>query len=313
MTIPKYDEIMPYALQSLKEDEMQSARSLEPLLAEKFNLTENEIAKKYESGNGAIFLDRIGWALSFLTLAGLAYRPKRGLYNITDQGKQFIDKPNALKTFVKSEIAKRETIRKQETIETAASSVEQIDLSEVTPQEALNQAYENIQTSVYDLILDTILSKKPYEFEKLVVNLLDKMGYGGQLADSATVTQPTNDGGIDGIIKEDVLGLGKIHIQAKRYARGNRVGREEVQKFVGALAVAESNKGVFITTSYFSDGAIEYAKNLHGSTNLVLIDGQKLAEYIYEYGLGMQVEQSIEIKKLDADFWDEMQDDDNIK
>ena len=134
------------------------------------------------------------------------------------------------------------------------------------------------------------------------------MGYGGEVKAAGEVTQYSNDKGIDGIIKEDVLGLGRIHIQAKRYARENTVGREEVQKFVGALAVAQSNKGVFITTSSYSKGAIKYAENLNGTTTLVLIDGNKLAEYIYQYSLGMQTEQTIEIKKLDSDFWDSIDD-----
>ena len=139
-------------------------------------------------------------------------------------------------------------------------------------------------------------------------DLLQAMGYGGQVKDAGEVTQYANDDGIDGVIKDDVLGLGRVHIQAKRYARDNTVGREEVQKFVGALAVAQSKKGVFITTSRHSPGAIEYADSLHGSTTVVLIDGEQLAAYIYDYGLGMQVEQTIEIKKLDSDFWDKMQD-----
>jgi len=140
------------------------------------------------------------------------------------------------------------------------------------------------------------------------VLLLERMGYGGQVKDAGEVTQASNDGGIDGVIKEDVLGLGRIHIQAKRYDRNNTVGREEIQKFVGALAVAQSNKGIFITTSNYSKGAVEYASSLHGSTTLVLIDGFQLARYIYDYNLGMQTEQTIEIKKMDSDFWDTMQD-----
>ena len=114
------------------------------------------------------------------------------------------------------------------------------------------------------------------------------MGYGGEVKNAGKVTQYTNDGGIDGVIKEDVLGLGRIHIQAKRYNRNNTVSREEIQKFVSALAVAQSNKGVFITTSTYSQCAIAYAASLHGTTTLVLIDGLKLAQYIYDYGLGMQ-------------------------
>ncbi len=135
------------------------------------------------------------------------------------------------------------------------------------------------------------------------------MGYGGEIKNSGLVTKVSNDGGIDGIIKEDVLGLGRIHIQAKRYRLETAIGREEIQKFVGALVVAQSNKGVFITTSRYSRGAVEYAENLNGATTVVLVDGEKLAEFIYDFSLGMQIEQTIEIKRLDAEFWDSMKDD----
>lgn len=131
------------------------------------------------------------------------------------------------------------------------------------------------------------------------------MGYDGEIKDSGFVTKASNDEGIDGIIKEDVLGFGRI--QAKRYKLDICIGREDIQKFVGALA-SKSNKGVFITTSYFSKGAIDYVKNLHSSTTIVLNDGEKLAEYIYDYGLGMQIEDTLQIKKLDADYWDSMKD-----
>ena len=182
-------------------------------------------------------------------------------------------------------------------------------MSDLTPQELLEESYDNIRQSTYEAILDGIMSKTPREFEHLVVKLLEKMGYGGQVTAPGEVTPASNDGGIDGVIKEDVLGLGRIHIQAKRYDRRRTVKRDEIQKFVGALAVAQSNKGVFITTSSYSKGAIEYAESLHGTTMLVLIDGQRLAEYMYDFNLGVQREQTIEIKKIDGDFWDAMQDD----
>ncbi len=308
MTIPKYDEIIPVALDYLADSGLSKYRDLEEPLAQVFELTEEQIVLEYESGNGAMFLDRISWALSYLTMAGLLERPKRGQYLITDLGKKYVGKAKELKQFVKQKISARGQSKKASALAGKLSNSGGSDISEITPHEALDQAFENIRTSSYETIIDTILSKTPYEFEKLVVKLLDKMGYGGQVKDAAEVTQTSNDGGIDGIIKEDVLGLGKIHIQAKRYARENSVGREEIQKFVGALAVAQSNKGVFITTSSYSKGAMDYANSLHGSTNVVLIDGIKLAEYIYTYSLGMQTEQVVEIKKMDADFWDAMQD-----
>ncbi|MCG7980281.1 MAG: restriction endonuclease [Candidatus Thiodiazotropha endolucinida] len=307
MTIPKYDELMPGVLEYLSENGLTRYRDLEAPLAHDFGLDDKEVTKEYESGNGKIFLDRISWALSYLALSGLVVRPKRGYCDITDLGKMYLGKSDEIKQFVKQKITERQESMKAGAFKEEVTLSENDVLSGVTPLEALEQAYYDIKSTTYETIIDAILSKSPYEFEKLVVKLLGKMGYGGKVKDAAQVTQSTNDKGIDGIIKEDVLGLGKIHIQAKRYARDNSVGREEIQKFVGALAVAESNKGVFITTSNYSKGAQDYVNSLHGSTNVVLIDGEMLAEFIYTYSLGMQVEKIVEIKKLDADFWDAMQ------
>ncbi|MDH5423749.1 MAG: restriction endonuclease [Gammaproteobacteria bacterium] len=311
MSVPKYDEIMPAVLAELAKPNigMLEWKSLEDPLAKYFDLTEEEKNTEYESGNGRVFLDRIGWALSYLAISKLIERPKRGYCEITKVGLSLVGKKDEIKAHVKGKITEHDAQRKAN--KEADDSVEPGPVlnSEVTPDEALNQAAQNIRDNVYEDILDTILSKKPYEFERLVVRLLEKMGYGGVVKNAGQVTQQSNDGGIDGIIKEDVLGLGRIHIQAKRYKRDSVIGREDVQKFVGALAVAQSNKGVFITTSSYSKAAIEYADNLNGSTNVVLIDGARLAEFIYDYDLGMQTEQSVIIKRMDSDFWDKMQDD----
>lgn len=309
--IPRHDEIRFPALELLVDGAPRRPRDIEQPLAEHFGLTEEEIGRLYESGNGPMFFDRIGWALSYMSMAGLLDKPKRGIYQINDTGRRLLAAPDKLDEFIRERIE----ARRQEQNAAQAESLTEGDgatddeASELTPQERLYQSYENIRQSVFEEILDTILSKSPRAFEDLVVKVLQRMGYGGQVKDSGKVTQYTNDGGIDGVIREDILGLGRIHIQAKRYARTKTVGREEIQRFVGALAVAQSNKGVFITTSSYSPGAREYAGSLHGSTQLVLVDGQQLAEFIYDYGLGMQVEQTIEIKRLDGDFWDAMQDD----
>lgn len=312
MSIPKYNEIMPNILRYLDAHGEQKFRNLELPLAAEFGLTDKQVAQEYYSGNGAVFLDRISWALSYLTNSGLTERPRRGVYKNTEAAQKFLGKSSSeIQKHVKEQMALRVAEQK------AKKAVEGVDVesadllptSNQTPQEMLNTAYESIRQSTYDQIIDTVLSKTPSEFEGLVVKLMELMGYGGQVKNAGTVTQASNDGGIDGIIKEDVLGLGKIHIQAKRYARNNTVGREEVQKFVGALAVAQSNKGVFITTSSYSSGAIAYADGLNGTTNLVLINGEQLAKYIYDYSLGMQTKQHIEIKEMDSDFWDGMQND----
>lgn len=311
MTIPRYDEIMRHALDLLKDGSEKRPKHLEKPLAGHFGLTEEELSQMYASGNGPVFLDRISWALSYLNMAGLVARPKRGHYRISEPGLDLVSKPEKIKKYVQLKIKERELQKKKTELTTKEEELTEsiaVEASGLTPQERLYESYEKIRQSSYGDILDAILSKSPRDFEHLVVKLLERMGYGGEVERPGEVTPASRDGGIDGVIKEDILGLGRIHIQAKRYARSNTVGREEIQKFVGALAVAQSNKGVFITTSSYSSSAIEYAASLHGSTTLVLIDGQQLAKYMYDYNLGMQPEQTIEIKKMDNDFWDAMQD-----
>lgn len=308
MAIPKHDKIRVPVMELLNKNGTMKLRDFIEPLSEHFRLTDEEVNAMYPSGNGHIFYDRVSWALSYLNMAGLLDKPKRGMYKINDSGIHLLRTPEKVDKYIEEQLEKREPTRQKKKTTEEQLTIDESS-SELTPQEKLYSSFSNIRKSVYTEILNTILTKTPTAFEKLVVLLLQKMGYGGEIENSGLVTKVSNDGGIDGIIKEDVLGLGRIHIQAKRYKIDSSIGREEIQKFVGALAVAQSNKGVFITTSYYSKGAIEYANNLNGSTTLVLIDGKQLAEYIYDYGLGMQVEQTIEIKKLDADFWDSMKDD----
>jgi restriction system protein len=302
MAIPRYDELQFPILEILSDGNEKKGLELVHPLSQKFNLSENEINKMYESGNGPIFKDRIQWALSYLNLAGLVDKPKRGIYKINKEGRSQLNSESKFKTYIKKKLASRDSNKKTEKLESEPLN------SELTPEESLFSSYEGIKKSIYREIIDTILSKTAREFEKLVVDLLQKMGYGGEVENSGMVTQYSNDQGIDGIIKEDILGFGRIYIQAKRYSTGNNISREEIQKFVGALAVAQSDKGAFITTSEFTKGAYQYVQNLT-SSKIVLINGEKLARYIYDYEIGMQTERTIVIKKLDSDFWDNLQDD----
>jgi len=301
VAIPKHDQIRVPALSLLAERGQLKLREFEAPLAKHFDLSDDEIQEEYESGNGKIFYDRISWALSYMNMAGLLSKPKRGVYEISNLGMDKLKNPESINQFIAAEVAK-----KQESKPNKPSKVV-IDDANLTPQEELYESAKKIREARYQELIDTIHSKTPREFESQVVMLLQKMGYGGEVKQSGLVTSYTNDGGIDGVIKEDVLGFGRIHIQAKRYAQENSVGRQEIQSFVGALAVAQSNKGVFITTSSFSKGAVQYAEGLNGSTTLILIDGQKLAEYLYEYGVGVQIEHTVQIKKLDSEFWDSME------
>ncbi len=307
MSVPKYYEIQIPALKLLTDGKARRRFEIEEPLSVYFNLSEEEKEQMYDSGNGPIFTDRVQWALSYLNMAGLVSKPKRGLYQINDAGRKILETPNKLKEYIAEKLQTREPTKKKNS-NSKEIQTQQIE-ADSTPEEALYISYQGIRNSIYREIIDTILSKNPREFEKLVVQLLQKMGYGGQIKNSGQVTQYSNDKGIDGIIREDILGFGRINIQAKRYAIENKVPREDIQKFVGALAVAQSDKGVFITTSDFTKGAYEYAQSLNFSTKIVLINGDKLAEYIYNHNLGVQSERIIEIKKLDSDFWDNMIDD----
>lgn len=309
MTIPHFDDLRkPIVMLASDGKVWKKSDFTEPLITH-FKLTDKEASEEYESGSGLIFVDRISWALSYFALTGILDRPKRGYYVISPLGKSFLDKTNKeINVFVKQKMAERQAEKLNENELEQSIQDTTISQNTNTPQEQLYASYETIRQETYNEILDTLLTKTPMAFERLVVELLQKMGYGGAVEKAGRVTQYAKDGGIDGEIYEDVLGLGRIHIQAKRYQKSNTIGRPDIQSFAGALLGDNANKGVFITTSRFSAEAIAYAQNL-SNARIVLIDGQKLAEYIYKYGLGVQVEQTISIKKLDTDYWNNMPDD----
>lgn len=307
--IPKYEEIQVPILKELSTGITLRAKDLHAPLAKHFGLTQNEINAWYPSGNRQIFLDRISWALSYLFIAGLVEKPQRGDYQISKKGLSMLAEctEEQIKHFVKASVFERLQKKKPkypETNDSHSSSIENDD--ERTPEEELSDSYERIKQNIQSQILTTILSKKPQEFERLVVKLLQAIGYGGEVKNSGTVTQLSNDGGIDGTIKEDALGFNHISIQAKRYALDNTVGRAELQSFVGAVSVTPSKKGVFITTSDYTPRAIEYVGNLNGTPTIILINGQQLVEYIYDYGVGLQTEKVLKIMKMDMDYWDNM-------
>ena len=309
--IPQFDEIRIQALKILKDGAVMRPKELRIPLAEHFNLTDEEMNTWYPSGNGEIFLDRITWALSYLYIAGLVEKPKRGDYKISDKGLSMLSSctDEQINEYVKSTVNANTHKKISKTKDETVNPADPVNDNELTPQESLDNSYNNIKQSIQSEILTTILGKKPQEFERLVVKLLQAMGYGGEIKNSGTVTKLSNDGGIDGIIKEDILGFNHISIQAKRYALDNNVGRNEVQSFVGAVAGTPSKKGVFITTSDFTKGALEYVESLNGSPTIILINGHQLTEYIYDFGLGLQTEKVFKVMKMDMDYWDSMDDD----
>ncbi len=308
--IPQFEEIRIEVLKELKSGKVMRMRDLKLLLAKHFHLTQEEMNAWYPSGNGEIFYDRISWALSYLFIAGLVEKPQRGDYKISEKGLSMLSTctEKQINEYVRATVNARTREKSKSKDEKNVSHPTATD-NERTPEEDLGDSYDRIKQNIQSQILTTILSKQPQEFERLVEKLLQTMGYGGEIKNSGIVTRLSNDGGIDGIIKEDILGFNHISIQAKRYALNNNVKRNEVQSFVGAVAGTPSKKGVFITTSDFTKGAIEYVESLNGSPTIILINGQQLTDYIYDYGLGLQTEKVLKIMKMDTDYWDAMEND----
>lgn len=306
--IPQFDEMRIQALKELKTGVIMRAKDLRIPLAKHFQLTEEEKCARYPSGSGEIFLNRISWALSYLFIAGLVEKVQRGDYKISEKGLSMLSSytEEQINKFVKETVNAKAPKRGSKNKNAKNISSHEGNDDERTPEEELEDSYNRIKQNVQSQILTTILSKQPQEFERLVVKLLQAMGYGGEVKNSGIVTKLSNDGGIDGIIKEDILGFNHISIQAKRYSIGNNVQRHEVQSFVGAVAGTPSKKGVFITTSDYTKGAMNYVESLNGSPTIILINGQQLTEYIYDYALGLQTEKVLKVMKMDMDYWDAM-------
>jgi len=273
------------------------------ILSEQFKLTEEEKKELLPSGQTFVFGSRVGWARTYLKKAGLIDSPKRGIVLLTQRGKNVL-KENPLDVNVKylrkfPEFIEFQTTKKEELHDVNIPVIE--EAKQQTPEELLEFGYQTIRKSIEQEILGKLKAVTPAFFEKIVVELLVKMGYGGSLQDAGKAVGKSNDEGIDGVIKEDKLGLDVIYIQAKRWE--GVVGRPELHKFVGALAGQGAKKGIFITTSYFSKEASDYVPR--NETKIVLIDGARLAQYMIDYNLGVSVQNTYEIKKIDSDYFEE--------
>ena len=301
MSIPDFQTIMLPLLEVASDEQEHYIHDAVEKLATYFKLTEEEKTKLIPSGQQPRFYNRISWARTYLKKAGLIENPKRGYFKITSRGKDVLNsKPTRidmkfLKQFPEY-IEFKQTSRKNGEEET-----ENIE-NELTPEEALDDAYQKIRDDLSVELLNYVINSTPGFFEKLVVELLVNMGYGGSRRDAARAVGQSGDEGIDGIIDEDRLGLDTIYIQAKKWKDDISIGRPEIQKFVGALQGQRAKKGIFITTSHFTKTATEYVTNI--DTKVVLIDGQRLTELMIDYGVGVAHSTTYEIKSLDTDYFE---------
>lgn len=231
--------------------------------------------------------------------AGLIETPQRGRYRITEEGQMALSSGEKIDL---NYLERYEPFKSFHSATTEGSPEVAEDASDESPMEVLDAAFKQVNATLASELMDEVMKLSPSEFEKLVVKLLLKMGYGSGIDEAGMVTQQSNDGGIDGIIKEDQLGFSNIYIQAKQWATDQTVGKPEIQKFVGALTGQQAQKGLFITTAKFSSGALQYAGNLLG-TKVVLVDGNALTRLMIKHNVGVSVEHVYEVKRLDSDFF----------
>ena len=298
--IPDYQSIMSPLLDLAGDNEIHRVRDAVDLLAQQFSLTDEEKREVIPSGRVSRFHNNVMWARTYLKKAGLLEDPKRGEFRITERGRQVLAGGHGsvgvkfLERF--DEFRKFKTARRAPRPDAPATNV---DLPEETPEDALQAAYQTLRDSVAGDLLDQIRRSSPAFFERLVVDVLVAMGYGGSRREAGEAIGQAGDEGIDGIIKEDGLGLDIIYLQAKRWK--NTVGRPEVQQFAGALHGKRARKGVFITTSSFSREARDYVDKI--DTKVILIAGTRLAELMIDYGVGVTTDATYEVKRLDADYF----------
>ena len=302
MPIPDFQSIMLPLLTYIADQQEHSSPGVIDSLAASFELCEAEKQKLLPSGQQAIFDNRVGWAKTYLKKAVLLEYTQRGYYKITARGSDVLKRtPPSIDIKYLNQFPEFIKFKSKTSIE-ASSEIIDNDVEFVkqkTPQEYLEAAYLEIKQGVAEEIINRIKACSPSFFERLVVKLLVKMGYGGSIKDAGQAVGKSSDGGVDGIIKEDKLGLDVIYIQAKRWE--GTVGRPEIQKFVGALHGFQSKKGVFITTSIFSNDAIDYVARI--DNKIVLINGDRLAQLMLEYGVGVSTVEVYEVKKIDEDFF----------
>ncbi|MEQ1837078.1 MAG: restriction endonuclease [Candidatus Nitrotoga sp.] len=301
MAIPDFQSIFLPLLKACADGKEHTKQELLPLLAKQFGLTEAELSVRIASGGAGMFDNRVGWATSYLKQARLLENLRRGVYRITDRGLRVLDEsPQPLNVRYLKRATEFLASRGKPTDE--SKFVESASVNSETPDELLAGGYKQLRDTLAAELLDRIKTISPARFEKLVVDLLLKMGYGGTQEDAGQVMGKSGDGGIDGIIKEDRLGLDVIYIQAKRW-ESYVVGRPEIQKFVGALAAHKATKGVFITSSTYSKEAQEYISQI--TNKIVLIDGAMLAELMMDFDLGVSTKEVYTVKRLDTDYFEE--------
>ena len=303
--IPDFQSIMLPLLNLLSDKNEWNIRTIVEKLAEHFNLTDEERRELLPSGRQPVFNNRVGWAKTYMKKAGLLDSPKRTTVVIAQRGLDVLSQ-NPLKINIKylkqfPEFIEFVKPKKDKSTNEKENKHDEADIQ--TPDEIIENAYQEIRESLANELLAKVMELSPTFFERLVIELLVKMGYGGSIKEAGKAIGKSGDEGIDGTIKEDKLGLDIIYIQAKRWQSSNTVSRPEIQKFAGALQGKRAKKGIFISTSSFTKDAAEYVKTI--DSKIILIDGKQLAQLMIDYDTGVSKGTNYEIKKIDTDYFSE--------
>lgn len=299
MAVPEFQSFMLPILNLFSDNNSHTTNECMNEAIRYFNLDEEDTKLMVPSGKQTLVANRVYWSLTYLKKSLLITTLKRGEYKITTRGIDLLKtNPQRIDKKLLSQYKEYCLFSNQENNKSNENDINEKN-DDITPEENIDLVYKKINKQLADDLLEMILDKSPYYFEHLVMDVLTKMGYGDE-SNSNIVTKKSSDEGIDGVINQDKLGLDKIYVQAKRW--NGVVGRPELQKFVGALSAKKSNKGIFITTSDFTKEALEYANNL--SHTIILINGEKLAQLMIEYNVGVQTSYSYEIKKIDNDYFE---------
>jgi restriction system protein len=300
MSIPDFQSIMLPLLKFCADGEEHTNREALDALALEFNLTEDEQKELLPSGQQCVIDNRVAWARAHMKMAGLVENTRRGVFRITQRGQEVLkNNPSEINLRFLRSFPEYIEARDKHKGNRQPGISKSDDQETQTPAERLEEAYQTIRENLVSEILIQLKASPPIFFEKVVVEVLVKMGYGGSRKDAGQAIGRSGDEGIDGIIKEDRLGLDIIYIQAKRWENG--VSRPEIQKFAGALQGKRARKGIFITTSEFSNGAHEYVSAI--DSKIILIDGQQLAQLMIDFGVGVSTDAVYELKRLDSDYF----------
>jgi restriction system protein len=303
VAIPDFQTIMRPLLVLLADGQERSSTQIRSALAAEFSLTEEDLAEMIPSGRAKTFANRVAWAMTHMYQAQLLERPRRSVYRITPRGTEVLaEQPDRVDLKILAQFDEYRDFRNKggaSNVKYATVSELELTSSDQTPEEQIAAAYRSIRAALVADLLERVADKPPLFFERLVLDVLRAMGYGGVGEDTTTHLGQSGDEGVDGVIREDELGLDLIYIQAKRWS--NPVGRPEIQKFFGALHGKRASKGVFITTSSFTSEAASYAEGV--TPRIVLLDGRQLARLMLDYGVGVSTAETYELKRVDLDYF----------